>query len=154
VYLRVEPGRPGNGERFRLETEKNDFQAGSVDRFFLDPMMSRNMSGDVGPMPEKNGMDRGAWNYQEHVREDHGNDPEHVAEAGHSGIPYIRGDHWTADPLRLGDIERLVLDVEKTNFWSLERVTVELNSIVFATEHLDDPSSGIEGATEVEVWRR
>lgn len=154
VYLRLEPGRAGGAERFRLESEFDDFQAGATDHFFIDPMMGRQISADVGPIPETNQwMDDGTWEYQEHLEND-GHDPEHLVEADHDWLPYHRDPRWDSQPLRLGMIEAIKLDVVDTNPWALERIEVELNGIMEFDTDVNHGGDGLSGDHQIVVWER
>lgn len=163
VYLKIEPGRNGNAERFRLETESNDFQKDSTDHFFIDPMMGRQTSADPGPVQNETGignlgtigMDEGTKKYQRHIDDgDDSHGPEHLTETDHSNLPYIRHDHWSSKRLHLGMIERLSLDIVDTNPWSLEGVSVTINGFIERSEDIDHGGDGIKGDVEKEIWAR
>lgn len=153
VYLQIEPGRTGTGERFRLESEKNDFQNDSTDVFFIDPMMGRQITADVGPIPESHGMDSGTWDYQQHISDgDDSHGPEHLTETDHPNLPYSRAK--TADSLRLklGMIERLSLDIVDTDKWDLDYVNVQINGFIEYSKDLSDRN--VKGDVEIELMNR
>ncbi|MEF8812999.1 MAG: hypothetical protein V5A55_04175 [Halovenus sp.] len=160
VYLKIEPGRNGNAERFRLETENDDFQKGSTDRFFIDPMMGRQISATPGPVQNiKNatpiGMDEGTKDYQNHIDDgDDSHGPEHLTETDHPDLPYHRAERWDSKRLRLGMIERLSLDIVDTNPWALEDVAVEINGFIERSTNVSHGGDGVKGDVEIEIWER
>lgn len=143
VYLELHPGRNGSGERFRLETEYNDFKSGSTSTFSIDPMMGRKITADVGPVPESHGMDSGTWQHQRKLK-----------GKSHGSIPYSSQEGWDTKRLRLGDIERITLVVEDTKPWALEGVTVELNGFIQHSRRINHGPKGVSGDRAFDVWTR
>lgn len=157
VYLKVEPGRNGSAERFRLETEQNDFKKDSTDRFFIDPMMGRQLSVTPGPVQEtgSGGMAGGTEDYQNHIDDgDDSHGPEHLTETDHPNLPYHRQQRWDSKRLRLGMIERLSLEIVDTDPWDLEHITVELNGFIERSTSVSHGGSGVKGDVEKEIWAR
>jgi len=154
VYLRIEPGRNGTAEEFRLETESNDFQRGSTDSFCIDPMMGKKISNDVGPVPEQKGMDSETWDYQQHIERDHNWEPDHVARTNHGNLPYDPDRTWDTERLRLGEVKRLSLRIEDTNPWDLQEVTVEFNGHIEKRTDVDPGDTGLEGDHDITIFQR
>jgi len=126
VSLKVYPGRTGDGELFRLDSEDNDLRPGGPrdegadqpdDEFYLDPMLGRRLSGAPGNTDSNevgvSGQDE--TNHQTY----HGGD-----------------DRWDDRPLRLGDVRHatLVLDgVDPGDGWDLDRVEITVNGRIERT---------------------
>jgi hypothetical protein len=126
VYLKVYPGRTGQGELFRLDSEDNDLRpngprnAGTDypdDEFHVAPMLGRRLRGPPGNIDSN--------------------------EVGVSGVDertrqtFLGGDDvWNDRPLRLGDVKHatLVLDgVDPNDGWGLDRVRISINGHVSRT---------------------
>jgi len=102
-------------------------------------------------------MDSGTWDYQQHLKE-HSNDPnhgpEHLTETDHSNLPYSRTFLPNSRRLRLGEIERMTLEIEDSDAWDLESAAVELNGFIEESTSVSHGGSGVSGDEQIEIWRR
>jgi len=129
VWLVVYPGRTGNGERFRLDTERRDTRPGGPksiaarpfvrpkDEFYIDPMLDRWLEGDVGNYDGTEFPERTKF-----VR----NEPR--------GQRYRPGG--TDRRLRLSDVRHATLetvDVDENDGWNINRVRFSINGSLSRT---------------------
>lgn len=125
IYLEIEPGRSGYGERFKLDWEDNngasakdtpqfDNNSGRHTHVYVDPMHERDMDGFAG-----------------------------VTESGFARETPSATD-WDSDPLRLGDVREMHLVVRNSSRWALEEVRVTINGVIEHTKDVDQVTNADE----------
>lgn len=123
VRLGIRPGRrgaagQGDREQFVLDTEARDFV--KQDRFFIEPMMRRRLTGPVGNTDK---------NEEKNIK-------TFITEKGNQTV-HPPG-HWSDRRLRLGHLDHLTLSVEgvEPDGWAARKVRYELNGAITGTRRL------------------
>jgi len=115
---RREAARQGDREQFVLDTEGRDFV--KRDRFFIEPMMRRRLTGPVG-----NTDKREEKNIKTFITE---TSNQRVHPPG----------HWSDRRLRLGHLDHLTLTIDgvEPDGWAARQVSYELNGAITGTRRL------------------